>query len=107
MHYILNKDKEVIPAPLREWASFFEEGNRVVAKSEAEAIRPDGSKYTVEVSTVFLGLDHRYDGEGPPIVFETMVFGGELDQDMERCSTWVQAKKMHTRMCIRVRRAYK
>lgn len=29
----------------------------------------------VEVSTVFLGLDHGW-GDGPPVVFETMTFGG-------------------------------
>lgn len=28
------------------------------------------------VSTVWLGLDHRHFGEGPPIIFETMVFNG-------------------------------
>lgn len=26
------------------------------------------------VSTVFLGLDHRFDGNGPPLIYETMVF---------------------------------
>jgi len=31
----------------------------------------------VRVSTVFLGIDHRHFGDGPPILFETMVFGDE------------------------------
>lgn len=30
-----------------------------------------------EVSTVFLGLDHSWTPGGPPLVFETMVFGGQ------------------------------
>lgn len=29
-----------------------------------------------EVSTVFLGLDHRFSDEGPPLVFESMAFWG-------------------------------
>jgi hypothetical protein len=32
----------------------------------------------VEVSTVFLGLDHGWD-DGPPVLFETMTFGGGQD----------------------------
>ena len=30
------------------------------------------------VSTVFLGLNHQY-GDGPPLIFETMIFGGRWD----------------------------
>lgn len=41
----------------------------------------------VEVSTVWLGLDHRFLGEGPPLIFETMVFGGEFDGYVERYAT--------------------
>jgi hypothetical protein len=52
----------------------------------------------VEVSTVFLGLDHAW-GKGPPMLFETMIFGGEHDQYQERCSTWEQAEEMHRRAC--------
>jgi hypothetical protein len=50
------------------------------------------------ISTVFLGLDHRYSGTGPPIVFETMVFGGPNDGYQERCCTWREAKAMHRRV---------
>jgi hypothetical protein len=32
----------------------------------------------VEVSTVFLGVDHNFFGVGGPILFETMIFGGDL-----------------------------
>ncbi len=56
------------------------------------------------VSTVFLGIDHSF-GRGPPILWETMVFGeGHLDMDMDRCGgTWEQAEEMHRRMVARVR----
>ena len=48
------------------------------------------------VSTVWLGLDHNYDG-GKPLIFETMVFpkGEWLERYCERYSTEAQAKKGH------------
>jgi len=33
----------------------------------------------VHVSTVWLGIDHSFDGEGPPIIFETMAFEPEVE----------------------------
>jgi len=56
----------------------------------------------VDVSTVFLGLDHSWNG-GPPLLFETMIFGGEHDKYQERCSTWAQAEAMHETACALVR----
>lgn len=50
----------------------------------------------IEVSTVFLGLDHGW-GDGPPILFETMTFGGPHDGDCERYSTWNEAVVGHER----------
>lgn len=39
------------------------------------------------VSTVFLGLDHQY-GDGPPLIFETMVFDiGPVEDTFGRWST--------------------
>lgn len=49
----------------------------------------------VKVSTVWLGLDHNYFGDGPPLIFETMVFGGPMDQDPYRWSTEEEAKAGH------------
>jgi hypothetical protein len=52
----------------------------------------------VEVSTVFLGLDHNFRDEGPPILFETMIFG-ETDDDpvgrQWRYATWAEAELGH------------
>ena len=48
----------------------------------------------LRVSTVFLGMDHSW-GDGPPILFETMIFGGPNDQHQDRCSTWEEAEEMH------------
>lgn len=50
---------------------------------------------TIEVSTVLLMIDHNFLGEGPPIIFETMVFGGEMDEACWRYSTEEAARDGH------------
>lgn len=78
-YYILD-GKTPVPADLMAWARWYETADRSVAKSAVGPYR---------VSTVFLGLNHQF-GEGPPLLFETMVFGPEGADDVwcERCSTW-------------------
>ena len=56
----------------------------------------DGDYRGWVVSTVWLmGIDHNYGGEGPPIVFETMVFGEPYDNDLRRYATEEQAMRGH------------
>ena len=50
------------------------------------------------VSTVFLGVDLNHFGVGPPILFESMIFGGPMDQEMNRYCTWDEAEKGHLEM---------
>jgi hypothetical protein len=56
------------------------------------------------VSTVFLGLDHGYN-DGPPVVFETLVFGGVHSDEQERYCTWPEAEAGHARWVARVQLA--
>jgi hypothetical protein len=59
----------------------------------------------IRVSTVFLSLDHRHGwvGEGDgPLVFETMVFGGNHDNWCERYSTIEQARAGHARVVANI-----
>lgn len=81
-------DRKPVPEPdLLKWASWYGVTDRVVAKSWISD--------KIEVSTVFLGLDHRW-GSGPPILWETMVFGGPKAGECNRCSgSWEQAEAMH------------
>jgi hypothetical protein len=58
----------------------------------------------VRVSTVFLGLDHQW-GDGPPLIFETMVFGSAVDQWQCRYSTEEQAREGHAAAVAALRRA--
>lgn len=58
----------------------------------------------VKVSTVFLGLDHSW-ASGPPLLWETMVFGGPLDGEMERYRTRDEAIRGHQFIMERVKNA--
>jgi len=84
--YILNGKIPVLEEDVHKWGAWFETAKRHVAKDYSGG---------VEVSTVFLGLDHQFIEGQPPLLFETMVFGGEHDQDMDRYSTWEEAEKGH------------
>lgn len=98
--YVLNADHSIEKMDdLVEWAKRFEMDNRVVA---FDTVVVEGNPKPVEVSTVFLGLDHSF-GHGPPLLFETMVFGGKLDQEMARYATYADAQRGHDLMVSRVR----
>jgi len=49
----------------------------------------------IDVSTVFLGIDHSYVKGGPPILWETMIFGGKHDQYQDRYATYDEAMIGH------------
>lgn len=51
----------------------------------------------VHVSTVFLHIDHNFGfgEEKRPVLFETMVFGGDYDQYQRRYCTFGEAKQGH------------
>ena len=40
-----------------------------------------------------------------PLAMYKMVFGGKMDGETDRCSTWEGAEKMHEAMCHKVRAA--
>ena len=58
----------------------------------------------VEVSTVFLGMDHNFGGKGNPVLWETLVFGGPLDGEMDRYTSKQEAIAGHKRMVERVKK---
>ncbi|KKL98871.1 hypothetical protein LCGC14_1820150 [marine sediment metagenome] len=87
--YILINGKAKPEPGLLRWAIWFETADRKIEVTKTD-------KYIV--STVFLGLDHSF-GEGPPLIFETMVFSQTNDeQDMNRYSTLEEAKAGHAEM---------
>lgn len=94
--YIL-VDRVPVEVDLFAWAQWFE-----TAREErmVDATKLPGK---VNVSTVFVGIDHNFSGNGPPLIFETMIFGGPHDGYLDRCSTWAQAVTMHRSMCALAR----
>lgn len=95
-YYIL-EGHNAVPAAMEDWAQWVTESNedRRVARESVPGC---------EVSTVFLGLDRSFGG-GPPMLFETMVFGGPLDGEQARYSTWDEAEAGHQAVVGRVRAA--
>lgn len=56
----------------------------------------------VEVSTVWLGLNHAF-RPGPPLIFETMIFGGPHNEYQVRYTTEEEARQGHEVACQLVR----
>jgi hypothetical protein len=89
--YIL-KDKITVPEDdLMKWGTSLQKReNTIVAKTDIGGIH---------VSTVFLGLDHRF-GEGEPLLFETMIFNSDdeaFEGYQERYTAWQEAEAGHKR----------
>jgi hypothetical protein len=91
MNYILNGKIPVLEKDILKWAMWLSTADRHVAKTDI--VGPAGEK--VWVSTVFLGIDHDYRFGYEPVLFETMVFGGEFSDYMRRYKTWAEAEAGH------------
>lgn len=96
--YILSEDGErpVCCLDLHKWGLWYEDANRVVKQEEVGHLW---------ISTIFLGIDYSW-GNGPPIVWETMVFRNNLRQgeEMDRCAgNREQAIAMHEAMVERMK----
>lgn len=104
MYYVL-KGKEIVKAQMLDWARYFEGDDRIIRQTTYDpntraqydsyrAKAPKRSEDSILISTVFLGMDHSL-GEGAPILFETMIFGGEHNDYQERYCTFEAAEKGH------------
>lgn len=86
-YYVLDAKHNVLPEPdVIAWGKWFDTADRIVSRM----VRDD-----VTISTVFLGVDHNFYPSGPPVLFETMVFGGVDDQRTWRYHTWEEAEAGH------------
>lgn len=82
-----------VPVPcvdLREWGQWFEvHENRRVARTMI-------GERGIVVSTVFLGLDHNFGESDVPLLFETMIFDTDDEDEYQvRTATWDEAEKAH------------
>jgi hypothetical protein len=108
-YWILDENDQMIQVDLMTWAMWIETGRNRVIKQETFG--------DYQVSTVFLGLDHNFSHQGPPVLWETiafiatepkMVLGRLLTRKpkyIERCAgNKEQAEAMHERMVERIKK---
>jgi hypothetical protein len=70
-----DQDGNPIEGGTLEWAAMFEDSrSRIIGRSK--------TLYGEMLSTVWLGLNHQY-GDGPPLIFETMLFAPR-DRELHR-----------------------
>ena len=99
IYYVLDDQKRAVPTDADTWARAFEDADkRRVARTD---ISPK-----IAVSTVFLGMDHRHFGGGPPLIFETAIFDDEECDVVGRCSTWAGAEDLHEDTVRHARKIY-
>ena len=84
--YILKDKTPVLEPDDQEWARWFVRADRIVAKTMLPG--------KIEVSTMFLGMDHGFDSR-EPLLFETMIFGGPHDGYQHRHPRWKEAEIGH------------
>jgi len=90
MYYVLIEGETVPVTDVKQWAVWMD-----LARKN-DLMRVDRTEVGEGcVSTVFLGLDHSF-FDGPPLLFETMVFDSEFHGDEQwRYTTLAQAQAGH------------
>jgi len=89
MWYKLDKENNPVPCEAVEFSEWEKDNmNQKILKQDHFD--------DVMVSTVFLGLDHGFGSKGP-VLWETMIFGGQHDQYMERYDSYEKACIGHQR----------
>jgi hypothetical protein len=89
-------DPDGKPLTMQEWADLFERRREDMSPESwwrRETVISEG----VRVSTVWLGLNHAWVAE-PPLFWETMIFGGDHDNDQWRYSSRQAALDDHERI---------
>lgn len=96
MNFFILDDKtgEPVRCNVHQWSRWFatHEDERIVAQDEIGEAR---------VSTVFLGVDQCRpwsDDDDAPMLWETMIFGGRIDQATWRYTSKADAEATHARI---------
>ena len=97
--YKLDEDKKAVPlGNAFEFAEAIGTQPRFVGEDTLE---------DVNVTTIFLGIDLGHGRSKKPILFETMILGGNLNGETQRYSTWEEAETGHKTMVELVKTAQK
>ena len=98
MWYALDANNNPYPVDIKDLASneFLNNKNSVLKEEHVQV-----GDINYRVSTVFLALDHNWSSDGPPELWETMIFtqDPELDNYLERYSTYEQALAGYNKIC--------
>ena len=96
--YILNESGEPVRCDdVLTWGKVYE------AQRDLRIVGSDAVGDDIRVSTVFLGLDHRFGAPGEPVLWETMIFGGEHDGYCDRYTSREAAVNGHAAALAMVR----
>jgi hypothetical protein len=87
-------DREGKPIDYETWGRLFEDRDYQVLKQTQ--VGPH------LVSTVWLGIDHSF-GKGPPLIFETMIFGPSDQEEQWRFPSEAEALQHHDELCEQIR----
>jgi hypothetical protein len=91
--------EQVMPCDeLATWTNWMEGPDRLVLDTQFI----DPARNRVRVCTAFLGVDVNF-GDGEPILFETVIFGGPCDWQLYRYCTWEEAEQGHAVIVQRCR----
>jgi len=99
--YILDNKIAIEEPDLDKWEHWYAQADRLVQSTDIpindenrfifKVTEPD---CVINVSTVFLGIDHSLYGDSP-ILFETKITGGQHDQRQQWTRTWEEAQIEH------------
>ena len=87
MWYILDENNKPIRSTIVEYGKWIEEN------PERKAVKQERID-DIFISTVLLGLDHAWNSD-IPVLWKTMIFGGEHDQYMDRYTSYEDALEGH------------
>src|SRR6476659_9198677 len=96
--YILMGQGPILCEDLATWTAWMETPHRLVRDTQLS----DAAHNRVRVCTAFLGVDVNF-GDGAPVLFETVIFGGPCDWQLYRYCTWEEAEQGHAAIVERCR----
>lgn len=91
--WILDDEGKEVETDYLTWAKWFEDVSqrRIALDTRGE----------VRVSTIFLGFDHGFHSDGPPVLYETMILGdGRRNEYQRRYCTREEALIGHAKAVI-------
>lgn len=87
--YALVEHEVVAVRDICAWAQWLHEADRAVEETTVGG---------VVISTAFLAFDYYYSLDDPPLLFQTMVYGGRLHEVEAKYATWNEAVAGHAQM---------